>query len=478
MNQGDNRDERGTSLANDRISNNPGATKSADPEFDRAERRSMHMRRQAELAPECVATVAERSVDWHLWLAADGRPVWMNAAVERITGLTIPECFALPGFPTPIIHEDDRVRVAAAFAPDKERPSGHDREFRIVRTDGTIAWGAVSWQVVFDDIGEIRGSCASIRDITERKRAEEALEGTKARLDALLASSPAVIYTCGPSPTYPTTFISDNINGRFGYRPDEFYKDEMFWNKRVHPDDLEHVRTQLERINRGESVSYEYRFRHKNGAYIWLRDDMTPLHDEAGNVIGLIGSWFDITERKWAEAMLQRAHDELERRVRERTAQLADANTQLLVERENLEQKNLALKEILNQFESGKREIAEQIQSNIYRIALPLIDHLQRQTSPGAEHYLGLLKNSLIDIVSPFVGRLESQSTRLTPRELEICNMIKNGMSSKEIASALHNSIETVFKQRKTIRRKLGISNRKRNLTSFLRSLDRGKTSH
>ncbi|MDX9857511.1 MAG: PAS domain-containing protein [candidate division Zixibacteria bacterium] len=437
-------------------------------------RRALQLRRSApEESLEIAAASAEESVDWHMWVGADGKARWMNRAVERITGYTVSECLSTPEFPIPVIHEEDRFRVSPAFTPESGLPSGHDREFRIRRKDGTIAWGAVSWQMICDQSGRTLGICTSIRDITERKRAEEVLQGTKARLDVLLASSPAVIYTCGPPPAYPTTFISDNINGRFGYRPDDFYKDEMFWNKRVHPEDLEHVRTQLERIQRGESVSYEYRFQHRNGAYIWLRDDMTPLHDDDGRVVGLIGSWFDITERKWAEAMLQRAHDELEHRVRERTVQLADANQELLVERENLQKKNLALKEILSQFETGKREIAEQIQSNIYQIAIPLIDHLHGQTMPGAEHYLTLLKSSLVDIISPFVGRLEEHSTRLTPRELEICNMIKNGLTSKEIAAALHNSIETVFKQRKIIRKKLGIANRKRNLTSYLRSLER-----
>lgn len=439
---------------------------------DEGPRSILLKRKVSETSGFIAAKIAELGVDWQILTDAGGKPVWINRAVERITGYAVDECFAMVGFPMSIIHEDDRCRVAPAFALADEHFSGHDREFRILRKDGTIAWGAVSWAVHRGEDGRIEGIGASIRDITERKRVEDALQGTKARLDTLLASSPAVIYTCGPAPTYPTTFISDNIGSRFGYHPDEFYEDEMFWNKRVHPEDHDHVRSQLERIQRGESVAYEYRFQHKNGTYIWLRDDMTPLHDDAGNVIGLIGSWFDITERKWAEAMLQKAHDELERRVRERTAQLGEANTQLLVERENLERKNFALKEILNQFEAGKKEIADQIQSNIFRIAMPLIDHLQGQTAPGAEHYLTLLKNSLIDIISPFVGRLETRSSRLTPRELEICNMIKNGLTSKEIASALHNSIETVFKQRKIIRRKLGIANRKRNLTSYLRSLD------
>ncbi|MBD3403576.1 PAS domain-containing protein [candidate division GN15 bacterium] len=421
---------------------------------------------------EFFRAIAEFTRDWEILVGTDGRPVWLNPSVERITGYSAQESLDMVDFPMPMIDPADRELIRDAYAGAIRGTVGNELEFRVRRKDQSVVWVASSWQPVRGADEQVLGSRISIRDITARKQAEEELQATKQQLDALLASSPAVIYTCGPAPVYPTTFISDNIESRFGYRPGDFYRDELFWNKQIHPDDLEHVRVQLERIGRGESVSYEYRFKHQSGSYLWLRDEMTPLRDDDGRVCGLIGSWFDITERKWAESMLQKAHDELERRVEERTMQLEEVNKQLMVEREHLQQKNAALKEILNQIEAGKQEIAGQIQNNVNRLALPLIDQLYSRTKPGAEHYLTLLKTSLIDIVSPFVGKLEAQSTRLTPREFEICNMVRNGLSSKEIAAALNTSIETVFKQRKIIRKKLGIANRKRNLVSFLRSLD------
>ena len=119
----------------------------------------------------------------------------------------------------------------------------------------------------------------------------------------LLAMGPAVIYSCGAPPKYPTTFISDNVGAQLGYSPDEFYRDSAFWSKRIHPDDRENVLLELARTEDGEATTYEYRLRHRDGHYLWLEDQLIPLKDSTGKVQGLVGSWFDITSRKRTEAV-------------------------------------------------------------------------------------------------------------------------------------------------------------------------------
>jgi DNA-binding CsgD family transcriptional regulator len=142
------------------------------------------------------------------------------------------------------------------------------------------------------------------------------------------------------------------------------------------------------------------------------------------------------------------------------------------VEREALHQKNIALREVLEQIEEGKQQMASQIQSNVSRIVLPILKSLQNKVRPAGKQYIELLESSLNDIASPLVSTLETRFTDLTPRELEICNMVKSGLTCKAIADTLNTSVQTVLKQRATIRRKLGISNTKKNLASYLKSLE------
>lgn len=161
------------------------------------------------------------------------------------------------------------------------------------RTDG---------QVFYDGTAE---------DISDRKRAEEELLETKRQLDHLLGSGPAVLYSCGLGPGYPTTFISENIFGLLGYRPRQFYDHPRFWQSRIHPDDVARVLDKLSSIEQEEPLSYEYRFRHSDGHYVWLHDRVTPSRGAGGEVCGLVGSWFDITDRRQAEEAREHAESQL-----------------------------------------------------------------------------------------------------------------------------------------------------------------------
>jgi DNA-binding NarL/FixJ family response regulator len=82
-----------------------------------------------------------------------------------------------------------------------------------------------------------------------------------------------------------------------------------------------------------------------------------------------------------------------------------------------------------------------------------------------------LVESVMSDIASPFLHDIESRFTQLTPRETEICNMIRNGLQSKEIGLALGISVRTVEKFRQKIRDKLCVDKRDTNLTTFLRSI-------
>lgn len=139
-------------------------------------------------------------------------------------------------------------------------------------------------------------------------------------------------------------------------------------------------------------------------------------------------------------------------------------------ERKVLRDKNIALREVMHQINSEKEQMALQIQSNISKVAIPMLNRLEQKVSIGDKAYIDLLKKTLVEVTEPIISSQDINLSKLTPRELEICNMIKNGMNTKDMAELLNVSTETVRSQRKNIRVKFGLTNQKTNLATFLYS--------
>lgn len=141
---------------------------------------------------------------------------------------------------------------------------------------------------------------------------------------------------------------------------------------------------------------------------------------------------------------------------------------QLQVERQALQDANMALHDSLAQSQKEKKMIGLSIQAKIDKIITPIFYALQAEMDSRQLKYLDLLKKNFADIISPFVDGNQEVLTKLSPVELLICNMIKHGLSSKEIAKIRGISSATVNRHRESIRNKLGLTNRKINLVSYL----------
>ncbi len=133
----------------------------------------------ARMTDQCFRAIADYTYDWEVWIGPNGRMLWTNPAATRITGYSIKEIMAMPDYPAPVIDKEDRDRITRAFRKACEGSTGNDVQFRIVRKNGQVIWAAMSWQPIYDDKGKSLGHRESIRDITERIEAEQALEKAK-----------------------------------------------------------------------------------------------------------------------------------------------------------------------------------------------------------------------------------------------------------------------------------------------------------
>ncbi|HEV8573553.1 MAG TPA: PAS-domain containing protein, partial [Dehalococcoidia bacterium] len=140
---------------------------------------------------------------------------------------------------------------------------------------------------------------------------EVALAVEQERTVHLLNSSPAVLYSFEATGNNSPTFISDNVRSLFGYEPREYLEGPNFWLERVHPEDISGVLTNFERLFEVGHHRQEYRFRHKDGTYRWVDDNLHLIRDSNGDPLEVVGSWSDITARKKAEKGRRRSEQRL-----------------------------------------------------------------------------------------------------------------------------------------------------------------------
>jgi DNA-binding NarL/FixJ family response regulator len=150
--------------------------------------------------------------------------------------------------------------------------------------------------------------------------------------------------------------------------------------------------------------------------------------------------------------------------------ELQEINHQLTLEREALQETNTALRVLMSRIEQEKQEIRTDINVNVERVLKPILQALRLQLPPAHQNYVRLLEQNLDEIASPFVSRLSESFRSLTPTEVAICTMIRNGLRTKEIADVRKVSEATVNRHREKIRRKLYMTNTESNLATFLQS--------
>ena len=248
--------------------------------------------------------------------ASDYTCTFVSENVSRIMGFSSWEMLEDTDFWTVRLHPEDASRVFSEMGPLVEQRGG-TIEYRFRHRDGHYIWIQDTFRVIEDAQGKPLEIVGSWADISARKQAERALGERMAMmndLETLVGASPAIIYTTQVSGDYACTFVSENLDGIMGYAPWEMRDDKKFWVKRLHPDDAARVFSEMDRIVNQGKGALEYRFRHRDGHYIWIQDTFTVTHDAEGKPQEIVGSWADISDRKRIEAELQRLAEQVELR--------------------------------------------------------------------------------------------------------------------------------------------------------------------
>lgn len=290
------------------------------------------------------------------------------------------------------------------------------------------------------------------RELAERKQAEEALREQTIRNKLILKNALDGIFIIDRKGRILET--NSSAADIYGYSKEEL----MGMNVRQLDADesphgkAEHLRKVKSVLSRGSS-RYEVKGRHKNGHIVHL--EVSTHFVFKGDDEFFFSFFHDIGKKKQAEQALR----DRERELKAKTGRLEEVNTALTV--------------LLKKRDEDKKELQENILSSIKELAMPYLDKLRKSgLNEGQKGFLSILEANLNDIASPFSRTLSSWYLNFTPAEIQVANLIKNGKTTKEIAQFLNLSCETIDSHRKNIRKKVGITNKKANLRSYLLSIE------
>ncbi len=443
-----------------------------------------------------------------IFVAQNGILLYVNPKTTEILGYTFEELTSRPF--CDFIHADDRGMVTDRHhrrMRGEAVPEAY--HFRIINRTGATLWielrgVRIEWQ----------GRPATLNlmtDITARKQAENNLRERQARLDSIFRVAPVGI---GVVVGRVLVEVNDRLCEMTGYARSELIGRSLSPQNDHGHEPPGKLLPQLSAASGGEFVPQaietlaidtcnqikrqgwghlETRWQSKDGGIMDVLVNSTPI-DPDDYSSGIIFTALDITERKRAGEELQRHHDRLEELVKERTHELLQANIRLhreiavgirseerlrageieLKDRQKaLEEMNTALKVLLRQGQEDKENLEHNLVANINTSLLVYLDKLKSSGLRKDQlQIMSEIKRQLKKISTSFIRDLTSEHLGLSPSEIRVASLIKDGKSSKEIAGLLNVSLNTILFHRNNLRNKLGLKESKVNLMSYLQHYD------
>ena len=236
----------------------------------------------------------------------DRTPTYISRNVTNLLGYEPREYLENPNFWIEKVHRDDLDRITN-YLPRLFKEGRLSMDYRLQKKDKSYCW--INDVLVLrkdenDNPIEVIGSWS---DITAKTQVGEALVSAQNRLSHLISFTPAVIYSFDVTGDNNATFVSENIKDLFGYEPKEYLDDRNFWIERLHPDDKDRILREFPNLWETGMFEQEYRFRKKDGEYLWVNDQLRVIRDENDEPKEVVGAWTDITELKQREQALAEA---------------------------------------------------------------------------------------------------------------------------------------------------------------------------
>ena len=298
---------------------------------------------------------------------------------------------------------------------------------------------------------EIIGAITTHEDITERTRSINALRESEGKLNAMLQSI-----------GHHMSMMDKDLNIIWANKTAmEIFGNDIIGKKcyevyhhRKEPCEP-HPCITLKAFQDGKVHKHETKVVGRNGKTISYHCTANvALKDKQGNPTAVLEVSRDTTKHTQAELALIERGKELENKTNE------------------LKEVNAALKVLLKHRDKDQQDFEEKIVANVKKLVLPYVEKLNNSRLNSCQAvYLNVIKSNLEDIIAPFLHQLSSRYFSLTPREIQIAGLVKDGRTTKEIAELLNASTGTVDFHRNNLRKKLGLRNTKINLRSFLLNL-------
>jgi diguanylate cyclase (GGDEF)-like protein/PAS domain S-box-containing protein len=259
--------------------------------------------------------VAQSANDAVVSADANGTIVFWNDAARRIFGYAEEEAVGQPV--TMLVPERHRDACLAGLRRAGEsgqtKVIGKTLELEGRRKDGSefpLELSLASWRMEDQSF-----YTTMIRDITDRKRAEDIVRDREERLRAIVENVPAIVYTAEAGPNGRWLYVSPQVESLLGFSPEEWMADPGLWFRQIHPEDQPRVTLEEEGqwAKRAPEVASEYRMLTRDGRIVWVRDVGAAIADEEGRPLYWSGVLSDITDRRELEEQLehQAFHDTL-----------------------------------------------------------------------------------------------------------------------------------------------------------------------
>jgi len=290
-----------------------------------------------------------------------------------------------------LLHPDDLPRANHVYDTVAHGGQSYEGEFRLRHKQGHYVHVlSRGFPVRREPGGPVVRIVGTHFDLTERRHAEAMLRESEERLSLAFAGAQEGVWDWNLETG--AVVYSPRWAQMLGYEVEEVAPHIHAWERLLHPDDIDRAREVNESVTTGGARTYEgeFRLRHKQGHYVHVLSRGFPVRRQPdGPIVRIVGTHFDLTERKRAEDALRRAHDELEARVRERTAELARANESLREEMDERQRSERARTELLTRLvfaqEDERRRIAREMHDQFGEQLTALGRGIERLTTAAAD---------------------------------------------------------------------------------------------